>query len=103
MKNREQFHEEVEKYDELILEEIDEKRKQLNEKARSIHVQNEEEKQLDKTKKSGFIEDEENYQDIFNQIMEHLDLNEENYKHDQKYIDLLDGLNKKKELEVIIE
>lgn len=35
--------------------------------------------------------------------MEHLDLNEENYKHDQKYIDLLDGLNKKKELEVIIE
>ena len=50
------------------------------------------------SKKSGFIEDEENYQDIFNQIMEHLDLNEENYKHDPKYIALLDGLNKKKEL-----
>ena len=58
---------------------------------------------MDKTKKSGFNDDEENYQDIFNQIMEHLDLNEENYKHDPKYIKLLDGLNKKKELEVIIE
>ena len=42
-------------------------------------------------------EDEENYQDIFNQIMEHLDLNEENYKNDPKYISLLDGLNKKKD------
>ena len=58
---------------------------------------------MDKTKKSGFNDDEENYQDIFNQIMEHLDLNEENYKNDPKYIKLLDGLNKKKELEVIIE
>ena len=35
--------------------------------------------------------------------MEHLDLNEENYKSDPKYVKLLDGLNKKKELEVIIE
>ena len=56
------------------MEEIDEKRRQLNEKARSIHMQNEEEKQFDKTKKSGFNEDEENYHEIFNQIMEHLDL-----------------------------
>ena len=66
-------------------------------------MQNEEEKQFDKTKKSGFNEDEENYHEIFNQIMEHLDLSEENYKDDPKYIELLDGLNKKKELEVIIE
>lgn len=35
--------------------------------------------------------------------MEHLDLNEENYKSNPKYQKLLDGLAKKKELSAIIQ
>ena len=37
LKNREFFQEEVGKYDELILDEIEVKRKMLNNRARSIH------------------------------------------------------------------
>lgn len=40
---------------------------------------------------------------MYNQIMEHLGIDSENYKEDPRYIKLLEGLQKKKELESIIE
>lgn len=50
-----------------------------------------------------YQEEEENYEQIFDKIMDHLDLNEENYQNDPKYLNLLEGLNKKKELQAIIQ
>jgi hypothetical protein len=48
-------------------------------------------------------EEEENYEKIYNQIREHLDIERDDYKNDPKYQKLLEGLQKKKELESIIE
>ena len=61
LKNREYFQEEVGKYDELILDEIEEKRRNLNERAKSIHEKNEESRMVEKYRRSNYPEEEEDY------------------------------------------
>ena len=43
-------------------------------------------------------EEEENYEQTYNQIMKYLDISGEDYRSDPRYIKLLEGLQKKKEL-----
>lgn len=74
----------------------------MNERAKSIHHKTEEEKNIERYRATMHHEEEENYEKIYNQIMEHLAIDGENYKEDPKYVALLQGLQKKKELESII-
>lgn len=47
--------------------------------------------------------EEENYSKMYRLIKEHFDIDDDTFRQDPKYINLLEGLEKKKELEAILE
>jgi hypothetical protein len=48
-------------------------------------------------------QDEENYEESFKELMKYLNIESENFQEDPKYIKLVEGLNKKKEFEAVID
>jgi len=67
----------------------------LDNKAKSIHDRNEEDKNYEKFKASG-AEEEIDYEKVYAEILNHFGIDNENYKNDPKYISLIEGLQKKK-------
>jgi hypothetical protein len=47
--------------------------------------------------------EEENYEETFKELMKYLNIENENFQEDPKYIKLVEGLNKKKEFEAVID
>lgn len=103
LKNRNNFKDEVEKYDEMITEELEEKRKQLNDlKHSSVHVK-EDHSPYNKTQKAQQLHEEDNLEEIYQEILKHVNIEDENYRADPVYQRFLDGLAKKREFESVLE
>jgi hypothetical protein len=48
-------------------------------------------------------QDEENYEETFKELMKYLNIESKNFQEDPKYIKLVEGLNKKREFEAVID
>ena len=47
--------------------------------------------------------DEENYEETYKELLKYLDLEDENYHNNPKYLKLVEGLSKRREFEAVIE
>jgi len=54
------------------------------------------------TNMSQYVE-EENYEETYKELLKYLDLEDENYQNNPKYLKLVEGLSKRREFEAVIE
>jgi hypothetical protein len=100
LRNRENFQSEVVKYDSMIAEELEEKRKELQEMHNSALLEKPE-SFYDKPKKNGHSE-EDQYLEAYKQLAKYITLDDEQYLTDPKFLKLIDGLDRKREYETVI-
>lgn len=101
LRNRENFHSEVVKYDSMIAEELEEKRKELQElHHNSLHSNHD---SLHEKPKKNYHSEEDQYLEAYRQLQKHVALEDEAYLNDPAYQRLLDGLAKKREFEAVLE
>ena len=79
----------------MILDEIGQKRREINEQIKNSRILKEESLLIEKNKKNN-TEEEDDYESMYYELLNVLDLENENYKEDPKYIKLLEGLSKKR-------
>ena len=85
------------KYDSMIAEELEEKRKELQElHHNSVHSNHE---SMHEKPKKNFHSEEDQYLEAYKQLEKYIDLESDNYAKDPAFQKLLDGLAKKREFE----